>query len=180
MSSVHHLKLSHYSITPIEHLHKDFDYTLPKGFLKPKGLWVSVEDGEGWLDWCKSNEYRLDALKYVYKISLYRNSKILLLSTIDQLNDFTSTFEYSQNGLLPRIDWERVYKIYQGIIISPYHQDFGYQKIWYYGWDCSSGCIWDLNAIDNFTLDSILEEIPVFQEEESVMDSQSMAYSQQG
>ena len=39
-----------------------------------------------------------------------------------------------------------------GIIISPYQWDcrLALESGWYYGWDCSSGCIWDISCIQDF------------------------------
>ena len=57
---------------------------------KPYGLWVSIEDdeGEGWKDWCLTNEYLLDNLEYKYRIKLKIEAKIIVLDTVDKILDF--------------------------------------------------------------------------------------------
>jgi hypothetical protein len=49
------------------------------------------------------------------------------------------------------IDWSKVAAKHQGIIIAPYcyARRLTYHTAWYYGWDCASGCIWDLKAIQS-------------------------------
>ena len=51
------------------------------------------------------------------------------------------------------IDWNRVAKKYQGIIITPYiwERRLTTTCTWYYGWDVASGCIWDNKAIKEIT-----------------------------
>lgn len=50
------------------------------------------------------------------------------------------------------INWPMVADRYQGIVIAPYlwsrRMDGG---LWYYGWDCASGCIWDAAAVASVT-----------------------------
>ena len=48
-----------------------------------------------------------------------------------------------------QIDWAEVASKYDGIIISPYQWSLrlDMEMMWYYGWDCASGCIWNISAI---------------------------------
>lgn len=57
------------------------------------------------------------------------------------------------------LDWLKVKQKYQGIIIAPYQWKcrMAQETKWYYGWDCASGCIWDLDCIDEFKLIEINE-----------------------
>lgn len=58
---------------------------------------------------------------------------------------------------LPRylaIDWSAVAAQYGGILIAPYQWKRRLELTWYYGWDCASGCAWDLSLIE---LEPILE-----------------------
>ena len=47
------------------------------------------------------------------------------------------------------IDWHAVAQAYAGIEIAPYCWSlrFEYEFLWYYGWDCASGCVWELSAV---------------------------------
>lgn len=94
--------------------------------IKPVGFWVSV--GSAWEDWCRSEEFALDSLAHKSKVDICHDS-VLSISEIDQFHDF-----FDQYG---RSDTRENSKI--GI-------DF-MGHIWLYGWDCSSGCIWDKEAI---------------------------------
>ena len=51
------------------------------------------------------------------------------------------------------IDWSSTYKNYDGIVIAPYQWNCRYgDHIWYYTWDCASGCIWNIDAIEKIEL----------------------------
>jgi len=139
----------------------DYDQNEVKFQHKPVGLWVSVESDNGynWKQWCEDCDFRLDRLKYAYEITLVPDAKILHLKTSDEIFDFTKKYLLgtaisSPLGSSYELDWFTVKKDYQGIIIAPY-QDYCRTNMkcnWYYGWDCASGCIWDLDAIEDLTL----------------------------
>lgn len=56
------------------------------------------------------------------------------------------------------IDWFQVVRNFPGIIIAPYLWErrnsnrSNWDSCWYYGWDCASGCIWDLRCIESFQM----------------------------
>lgn len=50
------------------------------------------------------------------------------------------------------IDWMFVYAEYDGIIINPWIERRKFSYMWYEGWQCPSGCIWGLKAIDKVEL----------------------------
>ena len=122
---------------------------------KPHGLWVSCEhlkDDHNWLDWCTSEEFRLEHLKYRQEIKLKPAARILTLSTLWGLSWFTR--EYSRDRIpgvhcKMFIDWPQVARDWNGIIIAPYQWEcrLNPSYFWYYSWDCSSGCIWNLDII---------------------------------
>lgn len=152
---------------------------IQKGFMKPKGFWISVEDesAHGWKEWCQSQSYALERLVYEFEVTILPTARILYLSTAKELDDFT--VEYKSSGgmntemekfrennfrLSPHfnflanypatvyeIDWHRVAEKYQGIIITPYIWECRLDGglFWYYSWDCESGCIWDAAAIES-------------------------------
>ncbi len=143
---------------------------------KPIGLWVSVEDGNSWKDWCEDQKFRLEGLKYQYEVTIFSSPNILKLETTDSILQFSKEYfwdpsEWMRTVLVksgqqvpeiftpdfeyrPAIRWDLVKEKYQGIIVAPYQcscrLDLWTQ--WYYGWDCSSGCIWDLSVIKDFKL----------------------------
>ena len=148
------MKFIHYTSEPIEQL-------CPCSYLqdakKPRGLWFSAEtddpDDTNWKDSCILEEYNLEILKYRYEVHLTRDANILRIRTHPSMVAFTQEYTHSPFGVMKImnfIDWQAVSERFQGIIIAPYqyqcrlHPDF----FWYYGWDCASGCIWDLNAIE--------------------------------
>jgi len=80
---------------------------------------------------------------------------MLIIKTTDQLIKFKDSFEevsdYSIH--IREVNWNKVKRAYAGIEIQNYHEikREGYnsmlQCIWFFGWDVSSGCIWDLSII---------------------------------
>ncbi len=119
--------------------------------LKPSGLWVSV--GNAWQKWCQCEEFNLEGLTHSQEVVLSPEANILYLTSEKELNEFTAEYK----GVDPNWDfvrgiiWERASTDYQGIIINPYQREkqFHSDMLWYYGWDCASGCIWDAKAIES-------------------------------
>lgn len=144
----------HYSAAPLGELHST--NPLKEDFpMKPFGLWFSVEiEGlsDGWKEWCEIESFALDALAHQTEIIFKEDARILRISNIDELDEFTKQYN-NPNGLLPNralgIKWDVVAESYQGIIIAPYiwERRLHIDTTWYYGWDCASGCVWDVSAI---------------------------------
>jgi hypothetical protein len=118
---------------------------------KPIGLWFSIETE--WADWCTSEEFCLDKLKYEYLIKLKPSNNILHLKTPEDLDKFTYLYKSIFN-----INWPKLSQEYSGIIIAPYQYSRRF-LIWYYGWDCASGCIWNLDCIESISQQSTLQNI---------------------
>lgn len=128
---------------------------------KPMGLWVSDEEDYGWSQWCDDNLFRDTSKQLMYEVKLRSNSNVLRINSSEHLRLFSEEYAFSLDadseesteyeGYLRIIDWELVSKTYQGIIITPYQWNCRTELMWYYGWDCASGCIWDKNAIESFT-----------------------------
>ena len=83
----------------------------------------------------------------------------MYLTTDEQVLNFAKLYPYAKslwhNELdTHEIDWKKVKSKYQGIIIAPYQWScrLNLDSNWYYGWDCASGCIWDLDCIKDFKL----------------------------
>ncbi len=146
---------SHYSKTPVGPLELKRQH--PDRFgLKPDGLWVSVDGEDDWPHWCQANDYD-GCGPYHYRVRLDLE-RVLMLDTNDALRAFHQ--RWSAAGPLPGyarydyIDWEAVTREYAGVIIAPYQWDSRLDLLWYYGWDCASGCVWDPAAVIG------LEQVP--------------------
>ena len=127
--------------------------------MKPSGLWVSVETGDpnshNWRDWCLAEEYGLEKLAYASEIYLHSGANLLHLDTVEAMHEFNAEYmcyTIPEAIIINEVDWRPVTERYQGIIIAPYHYELRLNNdfFWYYTWDCASGCIWDLDAIEKF------------------------------
>lgn len=152
-SELQELELVHFSEYALEL--NDQEYLQRDHNVKPRGLWVSVENNKySWSRWCISEQFQLDGLKSKSRIYLKNNADILWLQTFKHLTDFTEEFcvEIFPNSPMmhSNIKWQEVSKICDSIIISPYNWTARLHDLtfWYYGWDCASGCIWNLDAIE--------------------------------
>lgn len=159
--------LLHYTYDPDWHLVRQRSYE-QYVMDKPDGLWVSYEGGGcdiTWLDYCKSIGFYSDieASVRAYRVSLKPTANLLWLETIEEVSAFTASYVRDIFGLESvflrhlAIDWISVARQWQGIVISPYHLQVRMDSrcAWYGSWDCSSGCIWDLEAIASIDLLSV-------------------------
>lgn len=135
---------------------RDREYTQGPLFLitKPDGFWISVV---GICDWAAKSPYP-EWLEYSYDVRLSATANLIRITTLAELEVFHA--EYSRSSSLdivfnrfgdpdPGIDWERVVERCDGIICAPF---LGFTKhSWYNIWDCASGCIWNLSAIESVT-----------------------------
>lgn len=158
------MKLIHYTDSPIEKLDiRDYPQSDLTWQAKPNGFWFSVEGvsseshNYNWKEWCECNEYRVEALEFSYEIILHENSNILHLKTSKDILEFTKQYPLKTRGWDAEwdtyiLEWEEVKKNHQGIIIAPYQWNcrLSLESNWYYGWDCSCGCVWDLTCIKEF------------------------------
>jgi hypothetical protein len=122
-------------------------------FAKPEGLWVSVHGEDDWPAWCSAEEFALHELTVAHRVTLTDNANILTLETPEALGDFTAEYlnRDDPRDYMHAIDWQRVADRHDGIIIAPYQWTRRWDLNWYYGWDCASGCIWNLGAIAEFS-----------------------------
>jgi hypothetical protein len=139
------------------------DGRYPSPYNKPKGFWTTREGDDGWYDWCIENEYNLKRLTHAHQVVL-DHSDILMIDNINDFDRFSKkygspiTHEEIRKIIKENvIDWGAVSEKYKGIIISPYRYDrrlLGQHihSAWYCGWDCASGCIWDMEAIKEINL----------------------------
>lgn len=152
------MRLIHYSPKKIDALESQkYDQYEIKFQSKPNGLWFSVEGLDGWKEWCKGEKTFLDRLRFSYEIILKEKTNIIHLKTPEEIFSFTKKYPLKKRGYdsdsdTSELDWVEIKTNYQGIIISPYQWDcrLALESGWYYGWDCSSGCIWDISCIQDF------------------------------
>ena len=151
------MKFIHYSKNPRLHLR---DSVQTSNGMKPKGLWFSVEgtDSLGWKEWCEVEEFQLENLRCEIEIVFRVDANILFLKTEKEIRDFDKKFGkpafVNAGRVYPDLtdhrscDWAAVARKYEGIVIAPYQWRFRLNLLWYYGWDCASGCVWDKDAIE--------------------------------
>lgn len=147
-------RLVHYSGEPLESIRSIKQKPAPD--MKPKGLWLSVEDGHGWRDWREAEDWGLRDGEIVTEITLNPDANGLWLKTSADILAFSERFVLAPDPVLGGttffVDWASVAAEFDGIIIAPYdwHLRLDDRVTWYYGWDCSSGCIWNKDAIASF------------------------------
>lgn len=171
------MKLMHYAAKEVKEVEskaqRSGSMDGPMG--KPFGFWLSVDDDPetSWKGWCEGEEFRLSALAYEHEVTLRGGAKILYIRTQMELQALTMEYKIGLPGIegnpyehtfnskfIYNLDWERIAKQWQGIIITPYIWEcrLAPDTTWYYGWDCASGCIWDAEAIESIKLVRINEK----------------------
>jgi len=158
----------HYSDQPVI-FDRTRTYNVSKGRVgKPDGLWLSCPGDDDWPTWCRNEEFSLDSLSYQHNVTLHADAPVLWITTATELDAFCFAYSgppdewYTREDRSPLsdeyinnqrpIEWDRVAATYHGIIITPYLYSHRFGPMWYYGWDCASGCIWNLSVIDTFQL----------------------------
>jgi len=144
------MRLIHYSKEPLTKVYSRPHSEESVGCYKTAGLWVSVEGPDDWVAWCRSEQWGLENLKHATEIILSPSAKILHLSSVKDIDDFSDRFCIGGPPLWHQgIDWPTVRTLYQGLIIAPYcwSRRLADHTGWYYGWDCASGVIWDAAAV---------------------------------
>jgi hypothetical protein len=132
----------------------DFNKTYSKTAVdfKPKGLWYAINDE--WLEWCFSEmPHWIKGCVFELDMDL---SKILIIKTGKELDVFITAYETDPYNFCSGINWSQVKKDYKGIEIVNYHKlkwslTNPMFQTWFYGWDVSGGCIWDLSVLKSVT-----------------------------
>ena len=149
--------LYHFSAEPLVTVEDGLQYSQPE--MKPRGLWCSAETGIEadipWDVWCRLERVNLDRLACCTPILLEPDARVLHLRTADAIREFHTEFAAPSlpgNELVVSfgvVHWKAVADDYQGIVIAPYQWELRLEIefLWYYGWDCASGCIWDASAV---------------------------------
>lgn len=158
------MNLTHYSDQPTtlgrERIYKQ--QKMRSWVDKPRGLWVSVDGEDDWKSWCEGQPFNLEGLKFPHRVVLADDANVLHIATPEEFLAFVDSYGVPDptwddrlnvlNHDYVAIDWTKVAGEYDGIIIAPYRWEFRLSFMFYYGWDCASGCIWNLNAIKEFEL----------------------------
>lgn len=158
-------ELNHWSMEPITNI-DDRQYQQRIAW-KPSGLWFDVD--RDWLRWCDGEDYRRECLRYRHRLKLADDAVILRLSGSDAILRFTEEYAKPHPALTDLdnevnifdrhhsavIDWPRIAESFQGIIITPYCWRARWAFMWYYGWDCASGCVWDPSIL---TIDAVFHK----------------------
>lgn len=158
------MKFIHYTDKKFDLQPRNYVQQTPYWKNKPPGLWVSVKGENDWKSWCEAEHFNVERLAVSYEVILKENAKILFLKTREEILNLCNQYPY----LKPQwddpagkrlcksneIDWEKMQREYQGIIITPYQWECRLDNDcnWYYGWDCASGCIWNIECIEEFKL----------------------------
>lgn len=143
--------LSHYSREPLE-LDAARLYEQPERESKPRGLWLSDDSDFGWREWCEAEDFNLGGIRHRSCWQL-DTSRVLVLSTPQQLFEFTERFRNPHPGMRfisnYCLNWAEVAGEWGGILITPYQWSarLDDRVSWYYGWDCASACVWDLSLV---------------------------------
>ena len=147
------MKLGHYSDKPIDNLETKSQTDL-RSMFKPRGLWFEVEGDNDWREWTTAEQFGDVNAQYHYRLILSPTTELLQIKSAGELDDFHHEFK-TLIPLFPgshyeMIDWSKVAKSWDGIIIAPYQwtrrlSDDPCSR-WYYAWDCASGCLWNPNG----------------------------------
>lgn len=139
---------------------EQYPYDEMRAFRKPKGLWYGIN--ESWVEWC-STESPGWVQDHLHELVL-DESKILRVSNLKEFELFEKEFgmmdpmlKMLEERLPPGIgsfslsreciDWHKVADKYSGLEITPYLWEKRLSSMWYYGWDCASGCVWNADAV---------------------------------
>ena len=141
-------------------------YQVINGINKPSGLWLSDENDYGWSQWCQDNDFRLKGLKYKTTIKV-DTSNVFVIQSVEELKEFNSKYGIKKGNFKKDpyflledyfINWDLLKNTHKGIIITPYLHQVRLEYMWYYGWDCASGCIWDTSCCEIITQSKTMGE----------------------
>jgi hypothetical protein len=96
------------------------------------------------------NANDIDAFTREYGRNL--SGHIRILQSAGDINAFTrqygrDLFSDIQRQFSNYIMWGEVAEKHSGIVINPYSRARNLTYLWYYGWNCAGGCIWDTGVI---------------------------------
>lgn len=145
------VSLAHWSARQVRSLEvRQYPQTVT---FKPMGFWFDCDND--WKRWCQGEKFRPDGLTWRHTVTIRDWSRIVQLNNEQEIDDFTTGFGAPLSPLrdLPfekwtcGINWPLVAEDHAGIVIAPYCWPRRMQYVWYYGWDCASGCVWDTSVV---------------------------------
>lgn len=145
------MELVHFSAEPLVFDNtRTYDQPPLRGYGKPRGLWLSDDSEHGWKQWCESEDWNLGGFEYRTPFVITTGANVLTLRNMSNLLSFDDEYGAEAGYGIRGIDWARVAADYDGILITPYIWEARLDGAvsWYYGWDCASGCFWNLSAIE--------------------------------
>jgi hypothetical protein len=145
-----------------------------KGHPKPNGLWFDINGS--WKRWCEAVQFRLEDLRFRHTVTILDDSRVLILRNSKDIDVFTSQYRHDISGHIQPLQssedldaferqyggdlfsdikgqfthyimWGEVAEQHTGIIIDPYFHAMSQAYLWYYGWNCAGGCIWDTSVV---------------------------------
>lgn len=125
--------------------------------VKPDGLWLSHEDA--WPKWAYENLCDEGWYTVRYRVDLHEDARILRLDSAEAVLGFTRRYgDGDPDDYVKNCRWDDVAWDYQGLVAVPYLKGTRSLKnlLWYDSFDCPCACIWDLRAIESFTVENIL------------------------
>jgi len=149
-------------------------YYPQSGHPKPNGFWFDVN--ESWKQWCERTQFNLQDLRYRHTVTILDNSRVLFLRNVEDIDTFTCEYGQNLSDNIQLLDsvednnefshqyghdlfsdirgqfsnyilWGEVAEKHSGIVINPYSRSRSLKHLWYYGWNCAGGCIWDTSVI---------------------------------
>jgi hypothetical protein len=167
----HGMKYYHWASDPVRLRKMSYPQS---GHPKPNGLWFDAN--EEWKRWCKTAQFRPETFRYRHTVTILDASRILFLKGAKDIDAFTrkyggnlfgsiqllqsdkdndefarkygsDLFEDIKQQFSNYIMWGEVAEKHSGIIIAPYSRARSQTYLWYYGWHCASGCVWDTSVI---------------------------------
>ncbi len=144
------------------------------GHPKPNGLWFDVNGS--WKRWCEAVQFRLEDLRCCHTVTILDTSRVLFLRNEKDIDVFTRQYGRDISSHIQPLQspedlnafarqyrsdlfgdilgqfsnyimWGEVAETYSGIIINPYSRARSQTYLWYYGWNCAGGCIWDTSVV---------------------------------
>lgn len=133
---------------------------IQKPDFKPIGLWYEIDDSIfkwGVMDWGK-NIYTINLKDEI----INQPKGLKSITSIDELKEFQDTYECKDYLGNINIDWKRVSQDYGGFEIKNYSilrkELYSTRYAWFYLFDFSSGCIWNLDLIQEVKFYKTLTE----------------------
>lgn len=157
-----------YHASPIPFTLNEFrEYEQIPGFNKPTGLWVSPwnpeEDTNGWMDWLKYEGYLDDGSskndifhpKYLYELDIMDPDEEtdLFYWRIDNPERARTFLESHRDWDYPNTcNWNMIARSSDAIIVTDPNYWWSKAPDMFYGWDCTSMCIFSLDIIRSIKL----------------------------